>query len=262
MDYSTIDLKALKSLKTFRLPGATTDDVTNVSSGKYTWSIQALPGNGCSGDPPGYPSYFTRNVYRNGDHPHSGPTLVITYEGKHYVIATYDDDSWDEVKERLQKLWKPLHPDHERVKMWMSELYRHNKHCYRDDASGELVIYPVPAYKLRTFTDDVRFNDEWRDKAKSEVESYNTNIEAMAKYIAQPENHAAYRIIRRFYPTLSPSRQLIEAQHIEMRGFWWETEAKQPTPAECTPRNGIGVPDGIHVGHGWCQWCGWKGDEG
>jgi len=263
MDFSTIDIEALKRFPTFRLPGAMSDDAVSVHIGKVHWSLQQHPGNGCSGDPPGYPTYFTRTVYKNGDYPHSGPTLVITYEGKHYVIATWDDSDNDVVQERLHALWKPLPFDHERVQRWVRDTYRHHRDCYHDehrivadDISG-VVIYPVPSYKLKHFVDDTRFSDEWRDKAMEEVEAYNDDIETRTKKIATPENHQAHYLIRRFYPEARPRHDLI-AKPPTMEGQWWETEAKQPAPNDCKPRNGIGALE--HVGEGWCQWCGWAGD--
>lgn len=260
MDYSTINLEKLKSFPTFRLPGATTDDAVSVSSGRTHWSLQTHPGNGCFLDAPGYPTYFTRNVYRNGNNPSSGPQLVITYEGKHYVVATWDDDDWAVVQKRLHSLWKPLPFAHERVTLWMSEMYRYHAHCYHDEKRlvaedhSNSVIFPVPEYKLKRFVDDERFSDEWREKAKAEVEAYNMDIQVRTAAIAKPENHQAHFNIKRFYPEALPFESLINHPPKTNLPMWWETEATRPTPETCKPRNGIGSK--THDADEWCQWCG------
>src|SRR4051812_49187147 len=118
MDFSTLNLDRLKKLPRYSLPP--------------TYQLQQGSGNGCSGDPPGYPTYFTRSVYtRHGNHPRNGPYMVIVFEGVNYVIPTQEE-------KLVRNLWLPLSLDHPRTRLWISGTYRHHNHCYGD------VIYPVP----------------------------------------------------------------------------------------------------------------------
>lgn len=262
MDFSTIDLDKLTKRPTFRLPGGT-DATTRIGK----WSIQEEPGCGCFGDPPGYPSYFLRAVYVGGNNPQRGPQHVITYEGKHYVIDTADDD-WDMHKRVVAALYKPTPMDSERFKLWERATYKHHHHCYRDDenkvvdvSDGNLLIYPLPNYKLKKFVDDTRFNDEWRRNAIQEVESYNADIQARAAALAVPENHSAVRIIKKYYPDYVPNLELIAKPDLVNVGDWWETEASRPSKEECraTRRHKtIGSQDHDETNEkDWCQWCGW-----
>ena len=262
MDYSTIDLDALRKLPTYRLPPS--------------YHLQDSPGNGCFGDhPPGYPTYFTRSVYtRSGNNPGRGPQMVIEHEGTLYVVQHHDDwkrgKDWDGVREiwdrRLRKLWRPLPLGHERVRLWVEDAYRHHAHCYVDDArpagdSDRTVIWPVPSYKLEHFHDDPRFSDEWRAREQARVADANREIALYAKKVCVPENHAAYRRVHRFYPEHVPDLDLIAHPPDRHGGQWWETEAERPTPETCSPRAPASWGARHPMNESWCQWCGWRGEK-
>lgn len=261
MDFSTINLDVLRSLPQYKIPPS--------------YHLQKDSGNGCYGDAPGYPTYFTRSVYdKDGNNPSRGPYWVITFEdvvagGRvHYVTSSEwaPGDTWEKCHARqealFRRLWLPLPLDHERVKLWIAETYRHHATCYYDDSKPErdndhTLIYPVPSYKLAKFVDDERFSDDWRTKAKAEIEARNHEIIRYAGNVAVPENHSAVRIIRRFYPEHQPDLDLIAHPPTKVVGQWWETEAQRPTPETCRPRS-IG-PHPINTT--WCQWCGWYSDS-
>lgn len=258
MDYSTINIDALKRLRVCTLP--------------LTYHLQTNSGNGCAGDAPGFPSYFTRSVYtQHGNNPPRGAQTVISYEGVHYVISHHDDwkgCDWDAVyaktQRRLRRIWNPLPLEHPRTRAWIEHTYRHHAHCYLDAERPEngrpgTLIYPVPDYKLKHFTDDVRWSEEYRTAAKAEVEAFNSQERERAERIAIPENHSAVRVIRSFYPEYSPDADLwlIDNQPDSISGMWWETEAERPTPEQCRPRS-----VGPHPVNGeWCQWCGWRKEK-
>jgi len=255
MDFSTINLDALRSLPTYVVPDS--------------YSVQHEPGNGCAGDPPGFPSYFTRSVYtKHGNNPRKGAELVIRHEGTLYVIERAEwtrGDTWEQRMARrnelLLRLWKPLPYEHARVQCWIRETYRHHAHCYRDDAGlvadkhdNGMIIAPTPSYKLRAFCDDARFSDEWRAKERAAVEAFNADLRARTAQVAVPANHGAYRIVSRYYPEHRPDLALIANPPEEVGGMWWESEAAQPAPEACHPRWGRHPQAGV----GWCQWCDWR----
>lgn len=227
---------------------------------KNTYAADQM-GQGCYMDPPGYPSYFLRSVYHNGNSPGRGAVTIIRGpEGEgDRVILTADEDH-DKIAPRLRKLWAPLPLDHERTRLWVLSVYMHLKHCYRDDdgivaGKGEngMIVWPVPSYKLRHFVDDKRFSEEWRTAERTAVEAYNTDIRERAALVATPANHSAVRRIREFYPEHTLDLALIANPPTSHAGQWWETTATQPSIADCHSRNGIGVKD--HATQ-WCQWCG------
>lgn len=251
MDFSTIDIDRLRKLPTCELPP------------RYT--LQAHPGNGCAGDPPGFPSYFTRCIYTpSGNDPARGPTMVISLprDGKNYVIARAEDP-YNATRHAalLMSLWRPLPLDHERVRLWIGDTYRDVKHCYRDDQGlvtskddHGIFIFPVPYYKLRHFQDDPRFSEEWRTKERAAVEAYNRDIQERATRLATPENHQAFRRVVEFYPDHKPDLALIQDPP-KVPVQWWETDATAPTPETCKPRWREHPINGS-----WCQWCGWSVD--
>jgi hypothetical protein len=255
MDFSTIKLDELKRLRSCTLPP--------------TYQLQREPGNGCSGDAPGFPSYFTRSVYtQHGNNPPRGAQLVLSYNGVQYVISHHDDwkgcADWDafyaKIQRRLRRIWNALPLDHPRTQAWIRDTYRHHAHCYTDAERPEngrpgILIYPVPDYKLKHFHDDPRWSEEYRQAASAEVAEFNRQERERAEKIAVPENHSAVRIIRSFYPEYTPDADqgLISNPPKQVGGCWWETEATQPTPETCRPRSCEPHP----INGEWCQWCGW-----
>jgi hypothetical protein len=216
---------------------------------------------GCYGDPPGYPSYFLRSAYFNGNT--SGrtgaPEVVIAEGGEHRVLLSVGQHR-ESLAKLVRKLWVPLPYDHERVRLWIRATYRHLRHCYRDDRGvvaeprdNGLIVYPVPYYKLRSFQDDHRFSNEWRTAERAAVDAFNADVRARTAKVAIPDNHSAVRAIREFYPEHAPDLDLINGETGDHEGDWWETEATRPGVADCRPRSGIGARD--HAVQ-WCQWCG------
>jgi hypothetical protein len=216
-------------------------------------------GCGCSGDPPGYPSYYLRNVWtQHGNHPRTGssPTMLIFDRVVERANTPYNEDR----KARLlRSLWAPLPIDHPRTRAWIHDQYRHLQHCYIDDRypvrhTDRTLIYPVPYYKLRSFSDDPRFSEEWRRKERAAVAQANLEIEEDARRVATPENHAAVRRIRQYYPDYQPEPNLIVTPPPTVE-TWWERLDERPTPENC--------PGDPHlrqehpVNGSWCQVCGW-----
>lgn len=265
LDFSTINIDRLKRLQSCTLPP--------------TYQLQDDCGNGCAGDPPGYPTYFTRSVYtQHGNSPRRGPQLVITFEGKHYVVEHADDwngvKDWDEMKakvdKRLQSLWNPLPVDHERTRLWIQGTYSHHWHMYLDregeyQCKGDTsyterwnsFVFPVPYYRLGHFYDDPRFSAEWRKTEQEQVNRKNAETVALASKIATPENHCAVVIVRRYYPDHQPIMEWIKGKAPENGGQWWETARERPTPETCPGQYSMEHP----CNGSWCQWCGWRTAE-
>ena len=239
MDYSTIDLSLLRSLEVYQVP-----------PGYY---LQKGSGNGCAGDPPGCPTYFTRSIYTSsGNNPsHSSPQVVITFEGVHYVVC--DKRGYDHHKELLSKLYAPLPIDHVRTRLWILGTYKHQHHCY-NGWGDDMVIYPVPDWQKKTYKDDHRWHEQYRQAAKAEVAAFNQQLEDKCKALADPTNHNAVRLIRGYYPSYEPELGLIHSVPSKHVGQWWETEAMQPSEEDCasTQRWGNKHP----FNSTWCQWCG------
>jgi len=245
MDLSTLNVDCLRKLQVYTLPDS--------------YRLQDGSGNGCYGDPPGFPSYFTQNVYtRSGNNPpHKQAQTVISFEGVNYVVYGQGIDS-DAYKALLKKLYVPLPIDHPRVRMWIESKYKHMQNCYNGHGD-DMVIFPVPDYQLKSFKDDEQFSAKYRRAAKAEVTAYNEMVTATKKKLAVPYNHNAVRAIREYYPHYEPELDLIDNPPDGNIPNWWESEAKQPTPMQCTStqRNkGHYWKHPINVT--WCQWCGWK----
>jgi len=230
-DYSTLNLEALKHLPIHRLPP--------------TYKYQAGPGNGCFGDPPGFPSYFTRSIYtQHGNEPRRGAQMVLTIpeeKPRVFAVAWKSGENWDDHnarrKGKLRRLWKPLPLNHPRTRAWIRDAHRHLNHCYIDDSKTEydgdrIFIWPVPDYKLRSFID--------KEKA------------AAVAPLAIPANHAAVRRIRKFYPDYQPEPDLIDNPPTAVGPQWWERYATQPTPEQCA---GLGGSNPHPIGNP-CQTCG------
>lgn len=254
MDFSTLNLDTLHKFHAWECSGR--------------WSVGG-PGSGCFLDPPGYPSYFLRSVYLNGNTSHrtDAPEYVIADDAGVFRIVRRVRETAEWRDPFLRRLWVALPLDHVRVQMWIRDCYRHFKHCYNDDRGratdkndNGCLIFPVPYYKLRQFHDDHRFSDEWRTAEKAAIEAHNADVIARAAEVAIPENHSATRLIQKFYPDHQPDLTLIaNPPDRDGDGDWWQTECARPSIDSCQPRNGIGARD--HATQ-WCQWCGRNpGDE-
>jgi len=245
-DFSTINIAELKKLKTYEPPG--------------TYRLQSESGNGCYGDAPGYPTYFTKSIYtQHGNSPRyrpGGPTMVIRYEGILYVVGWHDQT--DTQRDALmRRLYLPLPIEHPRVQAWKLGAYQHHRNCYVNPEipnghhADKLVIFPVPAYKLQSFKHDPRFSDAWAQAQIIAVNLANDDIRREAERICIPENHSAVARVRKFYPGYQPELDLIDNPGSERPGDWWETEVVPPTASTCTGLHGF-----PHRAEGWCQWCG------
>lgn len=234
-DLSTINLNELRKLPKLKLPA--------------TYSLQHDPGNGCLLEPPGHPKYYTQSVYNaSGNRPAKGPQMVILG----HVLETASDKP-EAMEARIKKLWKPLPIDHPRTVAWKNALYAYMNHCYYDQNHPEkTLIYPVPYYNLKKFSDDIRFSEEWRQKEKASIEQANKEIISYAEKIAVPENHQAVRSIRDHYPDYKPELDLIKNPP-ESSGNWWERLSEKPKPENCPGQYGMKHP----VNGSWCQMCGW-----
>ena len=237
--WETINMKVLKRLQVYTL--------------QPTYHLQCDMGNGCAGDPPGHPTYFTRSVYTQyGDSPRSGPQYVIAM---HIVDAGYGDER----DALMRRLWLPLPLEHPRTQAWIADKFKHLHSCYLNPSlSGreqwdKIVFYPVPKWKLESFVDDPRFSEEWRTKEKAQVELKNSEIIANAANIASDYNHAAVVSIREYYPEFAPTKDQIDGK-VQTVGNWWETMAARPTPETCPGQYGTAHP----VNGSWCQMCGYK----
>ena len=234
MDFSTINMAALRKLPTYKLPP--------------TYSLQSGRGNGCAEDAPGYPTYFSQSVYtQHGNCPRRGPQNVLVHENVLYVIwhskdLTLQNHEKGVFKARMGRLWQRLPVQHERVQLWMRAKYRHHHYCY-DDHSREEFGRPKTVFTTRLERDDTPLLE----------------AERIREIMSDPNNHQAVRLIREFYPEHQPNLAWIaDPGHVEL-GDWWETEARRPrTEEECKASQ---VPRFGKVFHkhdfGWCQWCGW-----
>lgn len=257
LDYSTLDIARMeKKRKVFKCPP--------------TYRLQDDCGNGCAGDPPGYPTYFTRDVYTQyGNTPRRGAHRVITVPSlKVSFVFACDDSGYDQEKWEalMRSYWLPLPEEHPRVQAWIASTYSHHRNMYRDreqrveKASGNpeynAFVWEndsLPYYRLRSFTDDPRFPEEWRTREREAVRKHNEELNAIARELATPENHSAVCIVRRYYPEHAPRLDYIAAPPPNP-GNWWERLAECPTPENCP-----GQYDMKHPCNGsWCQMCGWR----
>jgi hypothetical protein len=258
-DHSTLNLDELRNLPTCELPDR--------------YHLQTDPGNGCAGDPPGYPTYFTRSVYTPaGNHPTRGPEQVISHDGVLYVTGSSGDwgkgETFDTVHARshalMRRLYVSLPFDHPRVQAWIAQTMRHQASMYIDDEGlaenpeygrPARIVFPTPDYKLHHFHDDKRFSEEWRTAEQAAVAAYNADVQARYAKVATLTNHVGVRAIREFYPEYTPVLDedgrpaTIREERV---GDWWERLAARPSVTECKPP---GWMQG-HRAEGWCQFCG------
>lgn len=248
MDYSTINIERLKRLRVYTLPP--------------TYQLQRDCGNGCYGDPPGYPSYFTRSVYTQfGNSPPRSPQMVIRYEGRNYVVQDRDYSHADYEGE-LKALYLPLSLDHLRTRLWIIGTYRHLHNCYDDPDHEEygrprLMCYSLDEYfrKYRmAYRDLPSWSDSDRRQHREEIDDYNRSLGARYAQLKEPDNHQAVRAIREHYPDYRPEQDLIDNPPQFQVGMWWETETRRPAAADCAMVQRWGNK---HPFNGtWCQFCG------
>ena len=258
-DWSTINKKRLALLPPLALPP--------------TYHLDDDMGNGCAGDPPGYPTYFTRNVYTQyGNTPRRGARLVIGNR-----VVTQGDYNYEAVKKLLHRLWVPLPLDHPRTQAWILATFAHHRHCYHVPGTEALphsddrrmLIWPggclgkTPFGRLEDLASKIEWArqhesyDKWRAEEKNALEASivmnNARITRECEAVAIPANATATGIIKRYYPEFEPTPDLF-AEGLESPGYWWEVMAERPTPATCPGQYGQPHP----VNTTWCQMCGYK----
>jgi len=224
---STIDQTLLNSLSIYTLPP--------------TYRLGSC-GNGCLLEPPGHPSYFTQMVFtKYGNLPsHHRHAPLYLINGR---VVRYADEPYEESDGLLDRLYKPLAEEHPRVQAWIEEMYRHLHHCYTDPSAvqaREIVIYPVPSYRLVGKTHD----------QPAEIEAY-------ALSVALPDNHRAVRAIRKWYPDHKARLDLIEHPVARFQADWWSRYAHLPEADECPGHLGWWP----HGKNGVCRLCGRTGIE-
>lgn len=205
-------------------------------------------GCGCFLEPPGHPRYYVRSIYTShGNSPRYGlPQYYLRGNG------------YTELEE-VDKLFKPLPLEHERTQAWIRYIMSYFKNCYSDpdkplNASDNTIIYPVPYYKLKSFTDDERFSDEWRTKEKASIAQFNKELIESTKKMATVDNHDGVRFIRKYYLEFTPTTDLLQGNDAYGKeGTWWERHIVKPTPEQCQGESWQKHP----VNGDWCQVCGW-----
>lgn len=246
-DYSTINRVELEKLPVYEKPN--------------TFKISNHLGNGCFLDVPGYPSYFTQSIYNSrGNTPRYGPEYII--------LGRELPNDFKEREEALEKLYIKLPYNHPRVKAWEENLYTYFNKCYVDDRkgnkamnAGEVLIWPVPYYQLKSFNYPYNYrlnkayhaSKELRLKARERMETDNQKVIDEYRKICIPENHDAYRHILKVYPDAKPRLDLIK-NPLKSTPNWYERLSKKPEPDECPGEQWKKHP----VNGSWCQVCGWK----
>jgi len=277
IDWSTINLAALRKLPAYTLPPS--------------YRLQEGMGNGCAGDPPGYPTYFTRSVYtRHGNSPRKGPELVICYPGEGLRVVAHSEDwekanrkakadgreyaTWDDVyalqQARLHRLWNPLPLEHPRVQAWIADRIRHFKGCRVDPrkSKGDRVVIK-PVWSATDYIEIARLLGE---EISEEFEYHVDGLWGKGQPETWPEadrlawseitalvlagTDAATFFIREYYLDYMPTDPA--PAHT---GNWYERLAERPTPETCpgeTPGWG-NRSSALHPVNGnSCQVCGWN----
>lgn len=263
LDWSTINLEELNKLP-----------VAVLTHGDH---LQEDSGTGCAGDPPGFPTYFTRTVYSNtGDNARGEWEQVIGDRGTERT-KWKAGETWEQRQAKQHalflKLWKPLPIDHPRTAAWIQATFKHHNHCYHapehqevnNKWSDTMLIWPggccgeTPFGKIKDEAFEVEYTknfDKWAEENKAafiaDIRAHNAPIVAKCKSVATPDNHDGTILVRRYYPEFQPSPELI-AGDFESPGNWWETLTTKPTPEECPGQYSNAHP----VNGSWCQFCGW-----
>jgi len=227
-----------------------------------TWRVDRHQGAACAGDAPGFPSYFIQHVYTQyGNSPRTNgkaPQAVILG----HVIET-ESTPYEKVRELLFKLWKPLPYEHPRVRAWVENTYRHMKGGYYspdilENGKPKMLFgpkYGFGEFQLKSFKDDERFSDEWREKEKAVIDQYNKEIMERWAKIEIPENYAATQYVKSFYPEHEYDADLVKNPPTTVSN-WWERLPEQPTAENCPGDRSLGWKHPAN--NTWCQCCGLK----
>ena len=99
IDISTLNIAAIKQLKTYTLP-------PTYHLGSY--------GSGCAGDAPGFPPYRLQPVYsKGGGTPRTAPEALLNIEGVNYVLRRWEPRI-DVIDVRVDR-----HPDADFLANWV-----------------------------------------------------------------------------------------------------------------------------------------------
>ena len=219
------------------------------------------PGMGCYGDPPGFPTYYLRPVYNgHGNTPRNAPDAVLLgTDGKlRRAEPKTTGGAGDDLRRAAfwRNLYRALPIEHPRVQAWIAATMSHLATCYQDEERPEYgragtLIFPVPSYKLRTFADDPRWNEEYRAAGKAEADAFNRMEIARATTIATVDNHRGVRAIRAFYPDWMPSPGMVNGIPGYRSAGWWTTGDEKPAPEVCPGDVSVSL---LHTAER-CQWC-------
>ncbi len=243
-DYSTINLEKWQKLPEYHKPP--------------TYEISYSFGSACSGDPPGFPSYFVQHVYTQyGNGPRQGATMLLF--GR---ILERANREYDERRAHLRRLYVPLPYDHPRTRAWIAYEYQHGANCYFHPTEQEYgrrkVVIRDLDFEHTEFTDDARFSDTWREAERARLAAYNAEMDRLWFEIALPQNYMPVVRVREWYPEHPAVIEWPDAPS----GNWYEIMAERPTPENCpgeARRHCFPTTNNEHSVNGtWCQVCGWN----
>ena len=127
--------------------------------------------------------------------------------------------------------------------------------------ADKVIIWPIPSYKLKSFSYpyNYRLNKAYhysknlRLKRKEAIAQENNILIEKYRKICIPENHDAYRHIKRVYPD-AKAEDYIKYIKTPVKAYnWYERLSKKPSPDECPGEDWRKHP----VNGNWCQVCGW-----
>lgn len=261
IDTSTVNMKRMALLPAYKKP--------------ETYRLGDM-GNGCAGDPPGYPTYFTRRIYtRYGNSPRIGTPQMLLF-GR---VVDNGKVEYEEVKKLLRKMWKPLPLDHVRTQAWIRATFVHHRHCYHVPGhenfpwhSGErMLIWPggcfgqTPFGTLMDLDFEIKYAqqnscyDKWTQEEKNafvtQISEANVRIRKACEEVAVPDNADGTILVRQFYPDFVPAPELFD-DDLKNPGTWWERLPRRPTPEECPGERWSPHP----CNKTWCQVCGWHAE--
>lgn len=262
IDTSTVNMKRMALLPAYKKPP--------------TYKISEHMGNGCAGDPPGYPTYFTRSIYtQSGNSPRQGTPQMLLF-GR---VVDNGKVEYEEVKKLLRKMWKPLPLDHARTQAWIRATFIHHRHCYHVPghenfswhSDERMLIWPggclgqTPFGTLKDLDFEIKYAqqnscyDKWTQEEKhafmTQISEANVRIRKDCEAVAVPENAIATILVRRYYPDFVPTPDLFDNE-LTNPGSWWERLPRQPTPEECPGTDWAPHP----CNKIWCQVCGWHAE--
>lgn len=254
--------------------------------------LSSHAGSGCAFDPPGYPTYFLRQVYtEEGNNPTSGPQQVIAHPvlGLRVVLDSWRgvttwEQSYSNSCRLMLRLWARLPLGHVRTRGWLRMVFVHWKHCYREpkhqrgfgvwpepEWSKTLLIWPggtfghTPYGEIRKVGLEIELAqkygkyDSFEEKAKAkfvaDIQEENARVTRVCEAVATLDNRSAVTYVRQWYPEFTPEPWLL-AEDLRHGGQWWERRSKPPPHNNCP-----GFGDSRHPANTtWCQVCGWQAD--